>query len=199
MIEHLDKRIGDILAVIERSPAADNTIVIFLSDNGAAGPGSNLPLRGWKSTMWEGGIRVPCVLSWPREIPAGRVTPQVALNMDLTVTLLAAAGVGPASGHAFDGVDLRDVLAGHREPFERTVFFRYKRGERRNFAVRAGDLKLVIHHDEKGLFNLAADPNETTDLLAQQPERVAELERLLAAWQLEVQAPRLREFKLGKN
>lgn len=199
MIEHLDKRIGDILAAVAASPAADNTIVVFLSDNGAAGPGSNLPLRGWKSSMWEGGIRVPCVLSWPKVVPAGRVTDQVALNMDLTATLLAAAGVGPSAGHALDGVDLREVLAGKSEPVERTVFFRYKRGTRRNWAVRSGDLKFVNHTGEKALFDLAADPYETTDLLAQMPDRAAALEAQLLAWEREVAAPRLRDFKPVQN
>lgn len=195
MVEHMDRRIGDILATIDKSPAADNTIVTFLSDNGGIGVGRNLPLRGGKSYVWEGGIRVPCVMSWPRQIPAGTTMNQVALNMDLTATLLAAAGISPPPGRALDGLNLLEVFRGKREPFPRTVFWRFKRGEARRKAVRDGDIKLVIDDGNEEMFDLGRDLEEKHNLIAAKPEKAAKLRAKIAAWEKEVEAPRLKDFQ----
>ncbi len=195
MVEQMDRRIGDILAAIDRSPTAKNTIVVFLSDNGGIGVGRNLPLRGGKSYVWEGGIRVPCLISWPREIPAGTTTDQVALNMDLTATLLAAAGVAAPAGRALDGSNLLDVISGRGAPFARTVFWGFKRGEARRKAVREGDIKLVIDDGNEELFDLARDLRETRNLVAEMPEKAAELRARIAAWEKDVVAPRLKDFR----
>ncbi len=195
MVEHMDTRIGDLLATIDRSPTANDTIVVFLSDNGAIGVGRNLPLRGGKSYLWEGGIRMPCVMSWPREIPAGTTTDQVTLNMDLTATLLAAAEVSPPAGRKLDGINLIDEISGRRDPVSRTVFWRFKRGEARRKAVRDGNIKLVIDDGKEELFDLSRDIEEKKNLLAEMPEKAAEMRARIKAWEKEVAAPRLLDFR----
>lgn len=196
MVERMDARVGDILAELDRLGLAENTIVIFISDNGADPNGSNGSLRGRKGTLWEGGIRIPCLMRWPSVLPAGRQVEQLALTMDLAPTLLAAAGVS-AGRTRFDGVNLLPVLTGRAQPFSRTVFWRYKRGNDRRKAVRRGDWKLVIDNDREELHDLRSDPREQRDLAAEQPALVTELNRLLSEWERSVQAPRLRGFRPG--
>ena len=103
MVEHLDKRVGDVLRAIDARESDRETIVVFISDNGAVSPGTNLPLRGWKGQLWEGGIRVPCFIRWPGKVPAGQVSDQVASNIDVTATLLAAAGAPARPERPLDG------------------------------------------------------------------------------------------------
>lgn len=194
MVEHLDKRIGDIVAAVNKSPSGRNTLLVFLSDNGAPQPGSNQPLRGFKSSVWEGGIRVPCLIKWPAVIPTGGESTQVALNMDLTATFLAAAKIAPPRTAPLDGVNLLPGLQGDARQFSRTVFWRYKRAAERRTAVRDGDYKLMIDSGEKTLVNLAQDESEKENLAAAMPEKVAELEAKIIAWEKDVAAPRLRDF-----
>ncbi|MGC8793895.1 MAG: sulfatase-like hydrolase/transferase [Bryobacteraceae bacterium] len=196
MVERMDARVGDVLAALERLGVAQDTIVIFISDNGADPNGSNRPLRGGKGTLWEGGIRIPCLMRWPRLLPAGVITGQLMLTMDLAPTLLEAAGLSPGSVR-FDGVDLLPVLAGHAQPFSRTVFWRYKRGNDRRKAVRRGTWKLVIDNDRQQLHDLSRDEREEHDASTAQPALVAELRRLLEEWERPLEAPRLRGFKPG--
>jgi N-acetylgalactosamine-6-sulfatase len=198
MVEHLDRRIGDVLAAIDRSPAAKNTIVVFLSDNGGTAVASNKPLRGTKTTLWEGGIRVPCLIRWPAAIAGGGETTQVAMNIDLAATLLAAARINAAPERPLDGVSLLDVLRGTKEPFPRTIYWRYKRGDNRRKGVLDGDFKLVIDNGQKELLNLADDPQEKSNLLSSLPAKAAELEAKIIAWEKAVSAPRLRGFAAAK-
>ena len=195
MVERMDARIGDVLAQLDRMGRAGDTLVLFLSDNGADPNGDNAPLRGRKVSLWEGGIRVPCLLRWPRLGIEGRANNQVALTMDLVPTLLAAAGIAPPAGRKFDGADLLPVIRGQRQPFARTVFWRFRRAENTRKAVRQGDLKLVDDNGERELHDLAADPVEQRDLLGAMPDRVRKLETLLAAWEQDVRAPRLAGFR----
>ena len=191
MVERMDARVNDVLAQLDRMGRTEDTIVLFLSDNGGDPNGDNTPLRGRKSSVWEGGIRVPCMLRWLRLGIEGRTTRQVGLAMDLLPTLLAAAGVAPPAGRKFDGVDLLAVIRGERKPFARTVFWRYRRAEVTRKAVREGDLKLVDDNGKRELHDLAADPLEQRDLLAAMPDRAAKLDALLSAWEKDVRAPRL--------
>ncbi len=195
MVERMDYQIGRVLDQIERMGAAKNTIAIFLSDNGAMRIGSNAPLRGFKGALWEGGIRVPCAIRWPGVVPEASVSHQVAMNTDLTATLLAAAGARRPSARALDGDDLRPVLTGKQGPYPRTIFFRYKRLENRRKAVRHGDSKYIWDNGEEFLYDLAADPGENHNLLQRFPERTADLRRRVTAWEEEVRAPRLRGFR----
>jgi N-acetylgalactosamine-6-sulfatase len=197
MVERLDKRIGDVLAQLRAMGQEQNTIVLFLSDNGGDPNGDNGPLRGRKSSLWEGGIRVPLVMCWPGHLPEGRTNPQVTLSMDLGPTLLRAAGVTATAGVRFDGKDILDIAAGRSEPQSRTVFWRFKRAQAVRKCAREGDLKLVIDNGEEGLHDLARDEREEHNLLPAAAAEAARLKKLLAAWELDVMAPRLREFRSG--
>lgn len=194
MVERMDDRVGGVLAQLEKMGAADNTLVIYHSDNGADRNGRNLPYRDHKSSLWEGGIRVPCVMRLPGVLPEGRTISQTSITMDLLPTILAAAGVAPPRGRAFDGIDLLPFLTGRRRPEPRTLFWRSKRGERVRKAVRDGDLKLVMDQGEE-LHDLAADPREQKNLLPGAADRAAQLKTKLAAWERDVMAPRLRPFR----
>jgi arylsulfatase A-like enzyme len=195
MVERMDEGVGRILARLRELGLSDNTIVLFLSDNGGYDLSRNGPFRGGKSSVYEGGIRVPCLIRWPGVIPPGSVTEQVALTMDLLPTLVGAAGGKLPTGRKFDGVDLRGVLRGESQVFPRTVFWRYKRGEARRKAVRDGNLKLVWNDGQEELFNLDKDVRESTNVLAQHPRAARDLRLKLAAWEQEVAAPRLSGFR----
>jgi N-acetylgalactosamine-6-sulfatase len=106
MIETMDEQVGGILRAIDEAKERDNTIVIFLSDNGAPAGGSNAPYRGSKSTVWEGGIRMPLLVRWPGHLRAGSNCAQVTLKMDVTATLAAAVGGQPDKSRPFDGKNL---------------------------------------------------------------------------------------------
>ncbi len=195
MVERMDTRVGDILEQLEHGGAAENTTVIFISDNGADPNGSNGRLRGRKGTLWEGGIRIPCLMRWPGVLPEGKDVPQVGITMDLMPTLQAA--VGAAEPRKLDGVDLLPVLRGQRAAFPRSLFWRYKRAERVRKAAREGNWKLVIDQGQEELHDLGADefevrPAPANRLAAEKRER---LRGLLAAWEREVMAPRLRPFR----
>jgi N-acetylgalactosamine-6-sulfatase len=195
MVEREDRRIGDVLAQLEAMGAAENTIVIFHSDNGADDNGRNLPWRGRKGTMWEGGIHVPCVMRWPGVLPAGKTVEQVTATMDLLPTLIAATGIAAPEGRKFDGINVLPALTGTQKPFGRTLFWRSKRGTRLRKAVREGDMKLVIDEGREELHDLARDPYEKSDLLPQAEPVAARLRARLANWEKEVVAPRLRPFR----
>ena len=195
MVERMDQRIGDVMAQLRAMDAEQNTIVIFMSDNGADPNGSNGPLRGRKGTLWEGGIRVPCLMQWPARLPQGKETAQVTLTMDFATMLVRAAGA-PAPPQ-FDGVDVFPVLRDQKPPFPRRVFWRYKRGDVVRKAVRDGDLKLVIDPQGEELHDVAADMREEKNLLPSRAREAEALKKALAAWEKEVAAPRLRDFRPG--
>jgi arylsulfatase A-like enzyme len=145
--------------------------------------------------VFEGGIRVPCCVRWPARIQAGGTVTQPSMTMDLLPTVLAAAG---AAGSArLDGIDLTPWLQDGRAATERTMFWRYKRAAVRRKAVRHGNWKYVSDGGEEALFDLGVDEQETANLLAGQPEVAAEMRRKLAAWEREVEAPRLAGFRAG--
>ncbi|HEY8505310.1 MAG TPA: sulfatase-like hydrolase/transferase, partial [Gemmataceae bacterium] len=179
---------------------AENTLVVFASDNGGTRTGRNAPLSGNKGTLYEGGIRVPCIVRRPGHIKPGTTDDRVAITMDLTASIVRAAGATPArapvpgGGRAFDGIDvLADIGAG-KPAAKRTLFWRARRGDRTEWAVRDGDLKYlrrkVGERTDEHLFDLAADIAEKRDLLAQRPQDAARLKRLLGEWEKEVRAGR---------
>jgi len=195
MVERLDQRVGDVLAQLDSMGASENTLVFFLSDNGGDPNGRNDPLRGRKSSLWEGGIRVPCMARWPGVLPAGKTLNQVSLTMDLLPTCLAAIGARPPRDRKLDGVDMLPVMTGKAAPFARTVFWRFKRAKSVRKAVRDGDLKYVVDDGREELHNFAGDELERKNLL---PDAAGEAKRLkakLADWERDVMAPRLRPFR----
>jgi arylsulfatase B len=172
VVNALDGAIGAILAAIEQLGLREETLVLFSSDNGAwraQGTGDNAPLRGGKNTLWEGGIRVPAALRWPGVVPVGRSDALVAY-IDLLPTLQAITGAPLPDGHRLDGVDVLGVLRGERPPPDRLL--------------RIGPGSAVSWRwklKEGALFDLLADPGETTDVAARHPDVVASLQRRLRA------------------
>jgi len=132
---------------------------------------------------------------WPGVIRDPFTTAQAAISMDLTATILAAAGARAPAGRKLDGIDLRPILSGARQPFQRTLFWRYKRLENRRWAVLDGDTKYVRDGETESLHDLAADESERNNLLPQESGKAARLRGLLNDWEREVAAPRLRGFR----
>ncbi len=194
MLERADQGIGRILDALERLKLARNTLVIFTSDNGGEWLSRNAPLFHRKSTLWEGGIRVPLLLRWPARLQAGMTSPQVGITMDLTASILAAAGVQPPSTDRPEGIDLIGVLQ-KGTIVERTLYWRMPAGPgapgtlpATQRAVRRGDWKYVDDRGQYFLFNLRADPGERHDVAWQHGDRIRELRSLVAKWETDVDA-----------
>jgi arylsulfatase A-like enzyme len=187
MTRALDRSVGRINAALEREGLADNTIVLFTSDNGGAGylglPEVNAPFRGWKITQFEGGIRVPLFIKWPGQVPAGTELETPVAHIDMLPTLLAAAGEDLPEGVEIDGENLLPLATreGSGNWNRETLF--WQAGHYR--VVRHGDWKLQVadHPDVQWLFNLADDPTERNNLAESHPEKLAELMSLLDAHQ----------------
>jgi len=180
----MDAAIGEVLSAIRELGAERDTIVLFLSDNGGSGNGGNAPLRGAKSSLWEGGLRVPFIARWPARIPAGAVTDEFLTTLELFPTLLAATGAKPTAGVVLDGFDMLPVLAG-RAKSQRTEMFWEFRGEK---AARIGNLKWVDSAKGKGLFDLTADISEKNDLSASQAATLEMISARWSAWRREMEA-----------
>ena len=181
MIERVDQGVGRILETLDRVGVRENTIVIFTNDNGGEWLSRNTPLFHHKMSIWEGGIRVPAIIRWPARIPAGKVTGQVGITMDLTASILAAAG---ASATRLDGIDLFPILEGRAPEAQRTLFWR-GHPARPHRAVRSGDWKLVLE-PRPMLFNLRTDIGERDNLIGRHPEIARRLHDMLTAWEQDV-------------
>ncbi len=177
MIAAMDREIGRVLAALDAHGLADNTIVIFTSDNGGERFSDTWPFTGRKTELLEGGLRVPTLISWPARIPAGVTSEQVAITMDFVPTLLAAAGSAPDPAYPPDGMNLLPVLTGGA-PVERTLFWRYKTHRQR--AARIGDYKFLKILDNTFLFDVVEDPLERANL---KDRRRDVYDRLVAAWE----------------
>jgi arylsulfatase A-like enzyme len=191
MVERMDEGIGEVLALLDSLDLKKRTLVVFTSDNGGSTYSRNAPLQGGKSSLWEGGIRVPCIARWPRKIEAGAVSGQLGITMDWTATFLGLAGEDAVQEDA-DGIDLLPTLTGEREEVERTLFWRRKIGPRRKGfeegrSVRRGKWKLTESAESgPALFDLDSDSGETTNLVDQHEALVSELSALLDKWEEEV-------------
>ena len=188
MFERVDRGVGAILEALDRSGVAQNTLVIYTNDNGGEWLSRNAPLFHRKSTLWEGGIRVPAILRWPGRLPAGRVSPQVAITMDLTATILAATLTSGPDGLQMEGIDLTPVLAGRSAVVERTLFWRTLYANRRQWAVRSGEWKVLIDGESTMVFNLRNDIGERNDLAKERQDVARRLRPLIAAWEKDVDA-----------
>jgi hypothetical protein len=188
MVGSMDRGIGKVLAKLDELNLRDNTLVVFTSDNGGSTWSRNTPLRGSKSTIWEGGVRVPCLARWPGKLSQGKVLSQVGITMDWTATFRRLAGLGRDRAGE-DGIDLLPILTGKVPMRERTLFWRRKKGPvRKNveegLAIRQGQWKLVKQATGKRyLFNLDEDVGEARNLLDQHPDLAARLNAELAAWE----------------
>ena len=180
-IEEIDWSVGQIMQTLKDLKLDDNTLVIFTSDNGAAS-GSAGPLRGKKGSVFEGGVREPCIMRWPGKIPADTTCQQIAGNIDVLPTFCKLIGVKPPEDRVLDGRDITSLMFDPKAGPVRDVHL-YFNGNSKLAAIRQGDWKLLLippaaKKDEvaaPSLFNLAEDPGEKTDVAAKHPAIVTKL------------------------
>ncbi len=183
-ITHMDAAIGEVLALLDEYKVADNTMVVFFSDNGGSGGSDNSPLRGGKSQMFEGGIRVPCIVKYPPAIPAGTTSDEFCSSLDLVSTLTKLCGVDVPEKIHLDGYDILPTLAG-KSPSPRTRMFWQRLDDK---AARVGDWKWVDSKKGGGLFDLSVDIGEKHDLSVSNPEKLFELKDAFQDWRAEMDA-----------
>ena len=186
-IEHMDDGIGKVIDALRESGQYENTLIIFSSDNGGHLPSkaNNGPLRDGKQSMYEGGLKVPTAMSWPGKIPAGSVSQQMNLSMDIYPTLLAVVGQVPKQ--PIEGRSFLSVLLGEdASAEERTLYFTRLEGGtiyggQSIYAVRKGDWKLLQNspYEPYELYNLVKDPQEENNLLDSEEEKYRELNKLM--------------------
>ena len=178
MIHHMDEGIGHVVDALQRNGQADNTLVVFTSDNGGERFSDNWPLVGGKMDLTEGGIRVPWIAHWPAQIAPGSVSEQHCMTMDWSATFLDAAGVQAAPDYPLDGVSLLPALRDATRRFDRPLYFRMNhRGQR---ALRDGDWKYLRVDGNDYLFNIPADERERANRGPREPQR---LEAMRTAWE----------------
>jgi arylsulfatase A-like enzyme len=194
MVERMDQGISRILKTLIDAGLAENTLVIFMSDNGANRTGNNSPFSGYKGNLFEGGIRVPCIAKWPGVLTRGTVSDQPCMTMDFSRSIIRAAGAKPPVGRTFDGMDILQAVATNQPIQKRTLFWRARRGEWTRKAIRDGSLKYIRLQNgddvKEYLFDLERDPAEKNNLLNDQPENVLRLKTLLQKWEQEVKHKR---------
>jgi len=187
MIEHMDKRIGDLLQTLDDEKLSKNTVVIFASDNGGTRSARNAPLSGIKGSTLEGGIRVPAMVRWPGVVPAGAVSDQACITFDFTASIARIAGVTPAPDQPFEGIDIVRHVAEGKPDFDRTLYWRKPRGTTLWKGVRDGSLKYVAENrgdtSREHLFDLASDVTEKIDLKTARPRDFARLKHLYDTWE----------------
>ena len=198
VVQELDWSVGALLDALERNGIAENTAVIFTSDNGPFPEGSTGGLRGGKATAWEGGFRVPFVARWPGRIPEGQASGAMAMNIDLFPTLAAMAGIPLPDSRTLDGRNILPVLTGalNESPHEVLYFFNHDRIA----GLRTQDWKILVRADYRNierwlpgrdlrlLFDMRIDPTERYSLAAHHPDKWRELERHLVRAQQEFAA-----------
>jgi arylsulfatase A-like enzyme len=200
MTAAMDDAVGAVLSKVRALGQEENTLIFFISDNGAPNhPDGNDPLRGQKHTTWEGGIRLPFIVQWKGHLPAGKLYEQPALQLDVLPTCVAAAGGKIDPSWKLDGVNLLPYLSGENSARPHPTMYWRIDGM---WAIRHGDWKLVhgrASDDPPELFNLAADISEKNDLSSAQPAKVQELRTLWNAWNAEQAAPPAADDKAGKK
>lgn len=199
MIETLDSNVGRLMQKLQELGLEENTVVIFMSDNGGlstaeGSPTSNFPLRAGKGWMYEGGIREPMFIKWPGSGSEGNTSDVPVTSTDFYPTILEMAGLELNPGQHRDGVSLAPLLSGNGSPAGRPLFWHYphysNQGGKPGAAIRLGAYKLIEFFDPGSveLYNLAEDMGENNNLADGMPEKVSEMLEMLHAWQKEVGA-----------
>jgi arylsulfatase A-like enzyme len=178
MVKSLDANVGRVLAKLEATGQAENTIVIFTSDNGGERFSYNWPFLGKKGELLEGGIRVPGIVRWPAAIKAGQTSEQVVTSMDWLPTLMAASGIEQTTD--FDGENMLPFLLDSDKTRERELFWRFKANDQ--VAVRSGRWKYLKLKDSEYLFDIVTDEREQANLIKVQPDIAKRLKAQYAAW-----------------
>ena len=189
MLKHLDLGVGKIVQTLKDAGVYDNTLLLYLSDNGGSGVmhANNAPLRGFKQDDYEGGIRVPFIVSWPNELEGGTTCSVPLSSIDILPTVLAATGIAALENKPLDGKNMLPALKGEADTLHEHMF--WSSGPDGTWAVRSGDWKLVHDEGEIGLFNLSSDIGEATDLKGKYPEMLSELTRRYNTWLDEMAEP----------
>jgi arylsulfatase A-like enzyme len=191
LLSGLDDAVGTVLEALRKSGKEENTLVFFISDNGGpqkANGSDNTPLRGDKSTVWEGGIRIPYAVQWKGKLPAGKTYDQPVISLDISATAAAAAGAKlGGEGRSVDGVNLLPYLLGESKDMpHQNLYWRFGP----QHAIRQGNFKLVKPRNEPAqLYDLAADIGEKEDLATKKPEVLAQLKQAYDAWNAELAEP----------
>jgi hypothetical protein len=203
MVESMDEAVGRVLKKLDDLKLSENTLVIFTSDNGGLAtlegmpfaPTFNAPLREGKGYLYEGGIRVPCIMKWPGKIKPGTVTDQMACSLDFFPTILqAATGKDRFEGVSSDGFTLQEYFNATEENDDRGLYWHYphyaNQGSRPGGAVRRGNYKLIEYYEDGRyeLYDLKQDISETRNLAAEKPDVVKRLAANLASWRKSVGA-----------
>lgn len=207
MIQGVDDAVGAITAKLDELGLSENTAILFFSDNGGYGPATDMdPLKGYKGTYYEGGIRVPFFVKWPGVVAPNQTNATPIIGVDLYPTLCEMAGAPMPQGQAADGTSLVSLFEG-KELSERAIFWHFPAylqsysvtNEQRDplfrsrpcSIIRKGDYKLHQYFEDGGLelYNLKDDISEATNLATQQPEKTQELLNELKEWQSSIQAP----------
>jgi len=219
LVSHLDDSVGRVLQAIEENGMAENTIVVFFSDNGGEvrkGITSNAPLRSGKTTVYEGGVRVPLIVHWPGVTESGAKCRENVVGHDLYPTLLSATGVAgiPEQNDAMDGVDITSLLHDSNKQLTPRSLKWLRYGEAVHYptygndpvfgpsaAIRNGDWKMVRRYptphglqERFELYNLSKDPDESDNLATTQPDKLSQLKSALSDWQKEINIPTYREL-----
>ncbi|MCC6152555.1 MAG: arylsulfatase [Candidatus Hydrogenedentes bacterium] len=196
MVANIDENIGRVLDAIDRLGIRDNTIVLFMTDNGTQAPADaprfNANMRGQKGTVYEGGIRVPCFVRWPGKIDAGKDVDRLTAHVDIAPTLLELCGIQALLTYRFDGRSAAPLLTGNSTEWpDRTLFFQWHRGDvpepYNNCCARTQRYKLVNGVE---LYDLEADPAEANDVAARHPDIVQKLRTEYETWFGDVSATR---------
>lgn len=189
MMTAMDEGIGLVLGKLRTLGIEEDTLVFFVSDNGGPtqGNGSNNgPLRATKATLYEGGIRVPFMVQWPRRLKGGRLYEHPVIALDILPTAAVAGGANLPKEHKLDGVNLLPFLTGEKKTAPHEMLF-WRTGQ--NHAVRKGNWKWVTMGGETGLFDLVSDISESKDIKAEKPDVVKELEKAFEQWNSQMVEP----------
>ncbi len=192
MTEAMDRAVGRVLGTLRKLNLEEDTLVFFISDNGgstSSTTSSNLPLRGYKGQLYEGGIRVPFLIQWKNHLPSGMTYEYPISTLDVYPTAIAATGEKVNPQWKLDGVDLLPHLKSENQNRpHKTLFWRAGR----EHAVLHGDWKLVLEADisEPQLFHIARDIGETDDMAGENPKKVEQLQRLFVQWNSQMERPR---------
>ncbi|WP_087018304.1 sulfatase-like hydrolase/transferase [Thaumasiovibrio subtropicus] len=195
MTYNMDLNIGRIVDALEENDLMENTLLIFISDNGGKPKGNgsyNTPLRGDKNSFWEGGIRVPFTVTWRGTIPANQRIDDPVISLDILPTTLAAAGVDIKDDWQLDGVNLLPRLLGETDQLdERFLYWAMNT----KVAIRDNDWKMVIpytlaDHPKAELYHISQDISESHDLAEKEPEQLARLMREFKKWEAQNEAPK---------
>jgi arylsulfatase A-like enzyme len=195
LVVALDDNVGKVLSAIENNGLNDNTLVIFTNDNG--GPGgkdstSNYPLRGYKGSLYEGGIRVPWAVSWPGVIKAGSVINTPVITMDILPTVFDAAGESVAPEWELDGNSLMPLLGASENQFPKRTLYWRRSGVKGPIALRDENWKLLARNtpDQKPeLYNLATDIGESRNVASQYPKVLKRLQSKMDTWESQLVTP----------